>query len=89
MFLLLSGKIEVELQSDGQNYVKEIEPLSRFWIPEGNGPAVTDSTTEAEQHCKSIHLLTQFPSLPADVTYSIHNVDRVPAELVYFRLRQQ
>ena len=88
MFLLLSGKIEVELQSDGQNYVKEIEPLSRFWIPEGNGPAITDSTAEAEWNSKSICLL-QFPSLPADVTYSIHNVDRVPAELVYFRLRQQ
>ena len=85
---MLSGKIEVELQSDGQNYVKEIEPLSRFWIPEGNGPAITDSTAEMEWHSKSICLL-QFPSLPADVTYSIHNVDRVPAELVYFRLRQQ
>ena len=36
VFLLMSGKIEVELQSDDQNYVKEIKPVTRFWIPEGD-----------------------------------------------------
>lgn len=33
----MAGRIEVELQSDDQNYVKEIKPVTRFWIPEGDG----------------------------------------------------
>ena len=33
----MSGRIEVEMQSSDQNYVKQIKPFTRFWIPEGNG----------------------------------------------------
>lgn len=34
-------------------------------------------------------LLLQLSSLSADITYSIQNVGKIPAELVYVRLKQQ
>ena len=33
----MSGMIEVEMRSGDQNYVKQIKPVARFWIPEGKG----------------------------------------------------
>lgn len=56
VFQLISGKIEVEIQSGDAVHQQDLQPICRFWIPE-------------------------------DVTYSIKNIGRSPAELVYVRLK--
>lgn len=95
----MSGMIDVEMRSGDQSYVKHIKPVTRFWIPEGTGSEHGDTEYECVllwdiclSNCSMVTsacILVLSLSLSTDVAYSIQNVDRVPAELVYVRLRQR